>query len=73
MRSSFAQIRVERNDHAFAVVQLDADLTSYLGSDLPSIFKVQAPPFNERLAIFLALNWMKKASRSRTHHKVPTP
>jgi hypothetical protein len=38
-RTSFARAPGERNDHPLAVMQLDADLTVSVRSDLPSIFK----------------------------------
>ena len=38
-RISFAVAPGERNDDAFAVVQLNADLAACVGSDLPSVFK----------------------------------
>jgi hypothetical protein len=38
-KTSFAYIPVERNDYALTVMELDADLTVSVRSDLPSIFK----------------------------------
>jgi hypothetical protein len=37
--TSLAHIAVERNDYAFAVVQLDADLTAGVGRNFPSVFE----------------------------------